>query len=77
MQDRKFKINSIEGISEASGKFNSNDSFLIYCHHGSRSFYACAYMLQQGFKEVYNLDGGIDAWSQERLIIQSQNIKNL
>lgn len=46
-------------------KFEPNDSFLIYCHHGSRSFYACAYMLQQGFKEVYNLEGGIDAWSKE------------
>ena len=46
-------------------KFDSNDSFLIYCHHGSRSFYACAYMLQQGFKEVYNLEGGIDSWSRE------------
>ncbi len=41
------------------------DSFLIYCHHGTRSFYACAYMMQQGFKEVYNLEGGIDAWSKE------------
>ncbi len=46
-------------------KFNSNDSYLIYCHHGSRSFFACAYMIQQGFKEVYNLDGGIDSWSSE------------
>ena len=46
-------------------EFNSNDSYLIYCHHGSRSFFACAYMIQQGFKEVYNLDGGIDSWSSE------------
>ena len=44
-------------------KLEPNDILLIYCHHGSRSFYACAYMLQQGFKEVYNLEGGIDAWS--------------
>jgi rhodanese-related sulfurtransferase len=44
-------------------KFEPKDSFLIYCHHGTRSFYACAYMMQQGFKEVYNLEGGIDAWS--------------
>jgi rhodanese-related sulfurtransferase len=44
-------------------KFELKDLFLIYCHHGSRSFYACAYMMQQGFKDVYNLEGGIDAWS--------------
>lgn len=46
-------------------EFNSNDSYLIYCHHGSRSFFACAYMIQKGFKEVYNLDGGIDSWARE------------
>ena len=46
-------------------KFELKDSFLIYCHHGTRSFYACAYMMQQGFKEVYNLEGGIDAWSRQ------------
>ncbi len=46
-------------------QFELTESFLIYCHHGSRSFYACAYMLQQGFTEVYNLEGGIDAWSRE------------
>ena len=46
-------------------RFVPYDSYLIYCHHGSRSFYACAYMIQQGFKEVYNLEGGIDAWTRE------------
>ena len=45
------------------GKFEKSDSFLIYCHHGSRSFYACAYLMQQGFTEVYNLEGGILAWA--------------
>ena len=45
--------------------FTKSDTFLIYCHHGIRSFYACDYMIQQGFKNVYNLKGGIDAWSRE------------
>lgn len=44
-------------------KFEPNFSYIVYCHHGSRSFYACAYLIQQGFKDVYNLEGGIDAWS--------------
>jgi len=26
-------------------KLEPNDILLIYCHHGPRSFYACAYML--------------------------------
>lgn len=44
---------------------NPKEMYLVYCHHGSRSFYACAFLMQQGFKEVYNLEGGIDAWSRD------------
>ena len=33
------------------------------CHHGIRSQAAAEYFLHQGFREVYNLAGGIEAWS--------------
>ncbi len=33
------------------------------CHHGARSAQVVAYLRQQGFDGVYNLAGGIDAWS--------------
>lgn len=36
---------------------------LIHCHHGGRSARAAAFLLQNGFKDVTNLAGGIDAWS--------------
>ncbi|MBL9019886.1 MAG: Grx4 family monothiol glutaredoxin [Myxococcales bacterium] len=35
------------------------------CHHGNRSRAAAEHFLKQGFTNVYNLSGGIDAWSQE------------
>jgi monothiol glutaredoxin len=35
----------------------------FHCHHGGRSQNAAEHFLQQGFKNVYNLAGGIDAWS--------------
>ncbi len=38
---------------------------VFHCHHGSRSQQAAEYFLQQGFKNVQNLAGGIDAWSVE------------
>jgi len=34
------------------------------CHHGGRSRGAAEHFLKQGFKNVYNIAGGIDAWSQ-------------
>ena len=36
----------------------------FYCHHGNRSRGAADHFLKAGFKTVYNLTGGIDAWSQ-------------
>jgi monothiol glutaredoxin len=37
----------------------------FHCHHGVRSQAAAEYFVSQGFREVYNLVGGIDAWSRE------------
>lgn len=33
------------------------------CHHGVRSAQAAAYFQAQGFSDVYNVVGGIEAWS--------------
>lgn len=37
----------------------------FHCHHGGRSRGAADHFLKQGFKTVYNMTGGIDAWSQQ------------
>lgn len=38
---------------------------VMHCHHGMRSQAAAEHSLRMGFREVYNLTGGIDAWSME------------
>lgn len=38
---------------------------VVMCHHGVRSAHVCRYLMQNGFERVFNLDGGIDAWSRE------------
>ena len=35
------------------------------CHHGARSMSVAAYLAQQGFTQVANVVGGIDAWATE------------
>jgi monothiol glutaredoxin len=40
-----------------------NMPIALHCHHGPRSQAAAEQLLLQGFKNVYNLQGGIDAWS--------------
>lgn len=36
----------------------------LMCHHGRRSLSACQFFIANGFKQVHNVVGGIDAWSQ-------------
>ncbi len=38
---------------------------LVLCHHGARSLQCVAFLQQQGHTAVYNVAGGIDAWSRE------------
>lgn len=38
---------------------------LALCHHGARSLQCVAFLAQQGYEAVYNIAGGIDAWSRE------------
>lgn len=35
------------------------------CHHGIRSAQAAQFLASAGFREVYNIQGGIDRWAQE------------
>ena len=36
---------------------------VVICHHGERSWRIARFLLTDGYKEVYNLEGGIDAYS--------------
>ncbi len=46
-------------------KLNPEDEIISLCHKGMRSADAMGFLLQQGFSNVKNLVGGIDAWSCE------------
>jgi monothiol glutaredoxin len=37
----------------------------FHCHHGGRSRGAAEHFLKLGFKNVYNMAGGIEAWSRD------------
>jgi monothiol glutaredoxin len=38
---------------------------VFHCHHGGRSQAAAEHYARRGFRDVNNLTGGIDAWSQQ------------
>ena len=45
------------------GELNPNQTIVVMCHTGGRSAQVAHYLTQQGFANVFNLDGGIQAWS--------------
>lgn len=38
-------------------------TLVLYCHHGVRSRTAAEHCVRMGFRDVWNVEGGIDAWS--------------
>ena len=36
---------------------------VVICHHGSRSMRVAMFLERSGFKRLYNLSGGVDAWA--------------
>lgn len=48
-------------------KLNKDKTYLVYCRTGSRSGQATAVMNSMGFKHVYDVQGGINAWEQAGL----------
>lgn len=44
---------------------DKNKETVVMCHHGVRSANFCSFLSQQGFSNVRNLTGGIDAYSIE------------
>ncbi|NDJ20868.1 rhodanese-related sulfurtransferase [Nostoc sp. B(2019)] len=43
--------------------FNPQAETLVLCHHGIRSAQMCQWLIAQGFTNVKNIAGGIDAYS--------------
>ncbi len=44
-------------------RLDANKETLVLCHHGMRSAQMCQWLISQGFTNVKNVTGGIDAYS--------------
>jgi molybdopterin/thiamine biosynthesis adenylyltransferase/rhodanese-related sulfurtransferase len=59
------KLIPLGEIAERSDELEREQSIVVHCHSGQRSAQAVQLLQQRGFTKVYNLDGGIDAWSDQ------------
>ena len=44
-------------------RFSPDVETLVMCHHGVRSAQMCQWLIQNGFTDVKNIAGGIDAYA--------------
>src|SRR2546430_16874181 len=59
------KLIPLGEIAERADELQREQLMVIHCHSGGRSAEAVRMLQQRGFTNVYNLKGGIDAWSDE------------
>lgn len=50
-------------IEQQFAQLPKNKTLLIYCRSGGRSAKSCSMLENMGYQNVYNLEGGIGAWS--------------
>ena len=46
-------------------ELNKDQETVVICHHGIRSWRVAKFLESEGFADVINVAGGIDAWSKE------------
>jgi len=56
-----------ENFSGELSKLDKNKTYLVYCRSGKRSAGALNIMAELGFREVYNMTGGIIDWEEAGL----------
>ena len=54
-------MDSVAFVQQA-GKLKKGKTYLVYCKSGRRSAKAATIMEQQGFRHIWNMEGGITAW---------------
>ncbi|MCG9697985.1 thiosulfate sulfurtransferase GlpE [Shewanella sp. Isolate11] len=51
-----------ENLASFIGNADMDHPLVVVCYHGISSQNAAQYLIEQGFDDVYSLDGGFQAW---------------
>ena len=54
-----------QSFMDAVNKLDKNKNYYMYCRSGNRSGQACQFLDAQGYKNTYNLQGGMLDWNGE------------
>ncbi|MCZ6525629.1 MAG: rhodanese-like domain-containing protein [Gammaproteobacteria bacterium] len=53
----------LQEVDSSLAKLDKDAETVIICHHGMRSLQVANYLCSLGYKNIMNLDEGIDMWS--------------
>jgi rhodanese-related sulfurtransferase len=59
---RGFENISIDRLEQNLKKLPTDKEIVVICQSGSRSAAACNFLLRNGFKNVTNVEGGMNTW---------------
>jgi rhodanese-related sulfurtransferase len=70
-EQNEFEFANIKGslhiplnqIAQRITEIHTEQGCVVICHHGMRSQQATNFLVHSGLSNIYNLSGGIDAWS--------------
>lgn len=60
--DKSINI-SMSMIPSRVAELDPEMDIVVICHHGVRSYQVASYLEAEGFTNISNLAGGIDAWA--------------
>lgn len=58
---------SNDNLARFIAESDMDKPLVVVCYHGISSQNAAAYLVEQGFDQVYSLDGGYSAWHMANL----------
>ena len=59
------ELRPMQTIPNQVDEIDRSHPTVVICHHGTRSLQVVAFLERQGFQNLHNLQGGIDAWARQ------------
>ena len=54
---------SLSRLANRITELDKEQKTIVICHHGMRSAMAAEFLQAEGFTQIANLEGGVDAWA--------------
>ena len=69
----KAQLITLNTLPEHIDQIPKDKTVVFVCRSGGRSGQATAFALQNGYEHVYNMKGGMIAWTENNLPVEEQN----